>query len=282
MYKRLILLIFVLLFAAACAAPAGDSGATTTETDSGASEAAGEEMAEPGEPKQGGILTYGLVGDPPALDPHTQRGAADATVKAQVYDTLLTWDREMNAVPRLAESWEIVDDTTIQFKLREGVKFHDGSEMTAEDVVFSYERIQNPDTGATAAGFLKDVTFEVIDTYTVQMNLPAPNAAIFQNLCRGDTAIVSKAWVEGGADLNQEMMGTGPFTYVGREPGVSLEIARNPDYFRAPLPYLDGVKFIPYADETAKVTAIRTGEIDFIDYVPWIDMDEIEGLANAG
>ncbi|MCB0116371.1 MAG: hypothetical protein KDD84_19875, partial [Caldilineaceae bacterium] len=124
MYKRLILLIFVLLFAAACAAPAGDSGATTTETDSGASEAAGEEMAEPGEPKQGGILTYGLVGDPPALDPHTQRGAADATVKAQVYDTLLTWDREMNAVPRLAESWEIVDDTTIQFKLREGVKFH--------------------------------------------------------------------------------------------------------------------------------------------------------------
>ncbi|MBI1297863.1 hypothetical protein GC175_23255 [bacterium] len=278
MYKRLILLIFVLVFAAACAAPAGDSGTT----ENAAPETASEEMAESGEPKFGGILTYGLVGDPPSIDPHTQRGAADATVKAMVYDTLLRWDREMNIVPNLAESWELIDDTTIQLKLVEGVLFHDGSELTAEDVVFTFERIKNPDVGATSAGTFKDITFEQIDTYTVQMNLPAPNAAIFQNLARGDTAIVSKAWVESGADLNQEMMGSGPFTYVGREPGVSFEIARNPNYFRAPLPYLDGVKFIPYTDETAKVTAIRTGEIDFIDYVPWLDMDEIEQLAAAG
>ena len=115
-----------------------------------------------------------------------------------------------------------------------------------------------------------------------KLNLPEPNAAVFQNMARTDALIVNKEWVEGGADVNQEMMGTGPFTYVGREPNVSFEVARFADYYDAPLPYLDGIKFIPYSDETAKSTAIRTGEIDFIDYVPWIDMDEIEQLGRRG
>ncbi|MBW7885660.1 MAG: hypothetical protein H3C34_24135, partial [Caldilineaceae bacterium] len=236
----------------------------------------------PGEPKHGGILTYGLVGDPPSLDPHIQKGAADATVKNMVYSRLITWDRSMHLAPELAESWTVVDDTTIQFKLREGVKFHNGAELTADDVVFSFQRIQDPDLGASAAGSFVGMTFEALDPYTVQVKLEAPNAAIFQNMARTDALIVSKEWVEGGADVNQEMMGTGPFKYVGREPNVSFEVERFDDYFRAPLPYLDGIKFVPYSDETAKSTAIRTGEIDFIDYVPWIDMDEIERLANEG
>lgn len=283
MRKRLALLLMLatLLVSTllACAPPAA------TDADTGSADTADEapaDEAEAGEPKHGGILSYGLVGDPPSLDPHVQKGAADATVKNLIYSRLLTWDREMNLVPELAESWEIEDDLNILFTLREGVLFHNGAEMTSEDVVFSFERMQDPDLGSSAAGAFEGVALEAVDTYSVRMTLPSPNAAIFQNLARTDAFVVNKEWVEGGADLNQEMMGTGPFTYVGREPNVSFEVARFDDYFKAPLPYLDGIKFIPYSDETAKATAIRTGEIDFIDYVPWRQMDEIEQLAADG
>ena len=114
MLKRSIMLILIAVLAGgllvACAQAPAPGGEAAPAEDA--------EAAAPGEPKHGGILTYGLVGDPPSLDPHIQKGAADATVKNQVYNRLLTWDVDMNVVPDLAESWEIVDDTTILFTLR--------------------------------------------------------------------------------------------------------------------------------------------------------------------
>jgi ABC-type transport system substrate-binding protein len=297
MYKKICGFLLIILVLSTVIAGCGSAPAEPTEAPAAPEEAAApteapkEEAAEPtkaaeeaapGEPKHGGTMVYGLVGDPPSLDPHVQKGAADATVKNMVYNRLVTWDREMNVIPMLAESWEVIDDTTVEFKLREGVKFHDGSEMTAEDVKFSYERIQDPEVGSGAAGPFKGIEVEVIDDYTVRLNLPGPDAAIFQVLARTDAFIVSKDWIEGGADPNLEMMGTGPFKYVGREPDVSFEVERFDDYYDQPLPYLDGIKFIPYKDETAKATAIRTGEVDFIDYVPWRHMDQIEEEAAAG
>ena len=267
---------------AAATALAACAPAVAPSSSGGQPSQASQATAEPATPKHGGTLTYGLVGDPPSLDPHVQKGAADATVKNMVYSRLLTWDRNMKVVPELAESWNVVDDTTVTFKLAQGVKFHNGAELTADDVVFSFQRMQDPKIGASAAGAFEGMTFTTSDKYTVQLKLQAPNAAIFQQLARTDALIVNKAHVEGGADLNQVMMGTGPFTFKGREPNVSFEVTRFADYFRSPLPYLDGIKFVPYSDETAKSTAIRTGEIDFIDYVPWQQMGQIEQLAQQG
>ena len=138
----LFLMVSIMIVAAGCA-PAAPPAAETGPAE--AAPAPADEAST--EPKHGGILTYGLVGDPPSLDPHVQKGAADATVKNMVYSRLITWDRDMKLAPELAESWEVVDDTTIKFNLRHGVKFHNGAELTADDVVFSFERILNPDIG---------------------------------------------------------------------------------------------------------------------------------------
>jgi len=233
-------------------------------------------------PKHGGILTYGLVTDPVRLDPHIRAGAADRTVRNQVYQRLFTWDRELNVVPELAESYEMPNDTTIVITLRQGVKWHNGDELTSEDVKFSYDRILNPEIGANAHGAFLGIVVEAPDDYTVKLTLPAPDASVFNALARTDASIINKKWVEGGADLNLEMMGTGPFKYKDREVNISFEVERFDDYWDQPLPYLDGIKFIPYPDETAKITALRTGVIDMTDYIPWRHMNTIEKEAEEG
>lgn len=291
MFGFLSWLVVIVLLMAACApaaaptqaptagqaAPAGKDAAAPAQAPAQAKEA-----AKPAEPKRGGILRYGLVGDPPTLDPHVQRGAADATVKNLVYNRLLTWDKDQKVVAELAEKWELNDPTNITLTLRKGVMFQNGEELTAEDVKFSFERIQDPKVGASSAGVFRDIKVEAPDKYTVKMTLPRPNAAIFQNLARTDALIVNKKWVQSGVKVDQEMMGTGAFKYKGREPNVSFEVVRYDNYWRKGLPYLDGIKFVPYEDETAKVTAFRTGEMDFIDYVPWRNMDSIQKDAKDG
>jgi ABC-type transport system substrate-binding protein len=234
------------------------------------------------EPKRGGILVYGLSVDPKGMDPHTPNGSGDATIVNLIYSHLVQLGPNLELLPDLAESWEVVDDTTIDFKLREGVKFHNGEELTSEDVKFSFERIQDPDVGSSAAGPFKGIKFETPDKYTIRFLLPQPDASIFQNLTRTDALIVNKAFVESGADLTLTEDGTGPFKYKNREPNVFFELERFDDYYDQPLPYLDGIKFVPYTDETAKVTGFRTGVMDIIDAVPWRHMDQIEKDAEAG
>ena len=90
-------------------------------------------------------------------------------------------------------------------------------------------------------------TIEIPDAKTVTLNLSAPHAALLPYLARAEAQIVSKSFLEDGGDLNLEMMGTGPFKFVSREPGVSIVLERNPDYYEAGKPYLDGIVFIPYA-----------------------------------
>ena len=228
-------------------------------------------------PKHGGILTYGLSGDLQHLDPHDAYGAVSKTIKGLVYSRLVTWDRDFNIRPDLAESWEIVDPTTIVFTLRKGVKFHNGEDLTSEDVKYSFDRVQSEERGR-----LKGHIVETPDEYTVKVILPEPSAIFFNELAEMDNAIVSKEWMESGVDPKLEANGTGPFKYVGREPGVEVILERFDDYYLKPLPYLDGIKFIPYKDATTTVIALRTGELDLMDYVPWRHMNTIEKEAEEG
>ncbi|MHB8644726.1 MAG: ABC transporter substrate-binding protein [Thermomicrobiales bacterium] len=253
--------------AAASNATAAPAAQPTTVTASAAAPAAGT-------PKKGGTLTYGLSADPPNLDPQVSKGAAAQTVKELVYNNLLRYWRGGKIQPDLAESYEMVDPQTFRFKLRSGVTWHDGSPFTADDVKFSYERILDAKTGADRRTALNTIDKVVVDDpLTVRFMLKQPDGAFIYNVALPAAAIVSKKFVEGGGNLDKTMMGTGPYKFDSREPGVKLTLVKNPSYFRSGLPYLDKVVFVPYPDDNTRVNAMKGGTVNIIDYVPWKDMD---------
>ncbi len=124
------------------------------------------------EPTRGGVLRYGLSTDPSNFEPHVSTGAASSVVKVMVYAQLLTYDNDANLIGNLAEQFGWVDDTTYEVKLRDGVTWHDGSPVTVDDVIFTYNRIKDPATAATLAPRLADVeTIEAGDGNVVRFRL---------------------------------------------------------------------------------------------------------------
>ena len=230
------------------------------------------------EPQPGGEITYGLSADPPNLDPQIDSGAAASTVKMLVYSTLARYWSGGQVEPNLAESWEVSSDgLELMLNLRPGVTFHDGAPFTGEDVKASIERMQDEAIGATLQvemGAIEEIVLD--DELTVRLRFAQPNPAMIEYLAQPDAAIMSKAFLDSGTDPNTAMVGTGPFRFVSREPGVSTILERNETYFREGLPYLDRIVFVPYPDENTRVSALLGGEIDMADYVPWKDMQAVE------
>lgn len=228
-------------------------------------------------PKRGGILRYGLSTDPPHLDPHVDSGGASSLVKGTIYSLLVRLNPQMEILPDLAESWERPNDTTFVFHLRKNVKWHDGTDLTSADVKASMERILDPKTGAWARGDLRNVQkIEAPDLHTVRFLLNRPDAALLPTLAFCNSLIAQKALIEKGADLKNQIIGSGPFKVVERQPGVKTVLSRNENYYMPDRTYLDGITFFPYPDDTSRTWALRTGSVDIIDYVPWKDMMTIE------
>ena len=227
--------------------------------------------------KRGGVLRYGLSTDPPHLDPHVDSGGASSLVKGTIYSLLVRLNAKMEILPDLAESWERPDDTTFVFHLRKNVKWHDGTGLTSADVKASMDRILDPKTGAWARGDLRNVQkIETPDPYTVRFFLNRPDAALLPTLAFANSLIAQKALIEKGADLKNQIVGSGPFKVVERQPGVKTVLARNENYYLPDRIYLDGITFFPYPDDTSRTWGLRTGSVDIIDYVPWKDMMVIE------
>jgi len=232
-------------------------------------------------PKMGGVLKYGLSSYPPNFNPTRSSGTAALTVKEQIYTGLVAYWKGGEIIPDLATSWETPDDKTYIFHLRKGVKFHDGSPFTAEDVKFTMEYIQDPKNAATYRTHFKGIeSIEVLDAYTVKVKLSKPQASFLAALARPECGMLSKKLIGGGTSLEKKMIGTGPFMFEALEPGVFVKLKKNPYYYRSGERYLDGIKFVAYKDENTRVTALRTGDVDIIEYVPWKDMASIEKDAN--
>lgn len=230
---------------------------------------AGSAMAQ-NEPIYGGIIRFGAEADPEDFDPHRYQGGSARDIKSLIYNSLVTLDANGEVIPYLAESWEWVSPTILEFKLHEGVTFHDGSPMTSDDVKFSYERIMAPETAAFLNSvFVQSIAaIETPDAQTVRLVLTEPNASILVQLALPDSAaIVSRAAVEGGLDLTRQPMGTGPFRFVEHEPGAYIVLERNPDYFIEGKPYADGVRISILRDEQSRANALMTGEVDVINFV---------------
>lgn len=231
-------------------------------------------------PKKGGTLRYGTVTEVTNLDPHVYGGNAWRVLIEALYSPLVGYDAKGAVVPRLAERWEQPDSKTILFHLGAGTTFHDGSPVTAEDVKFSLDRIIDEKTAATLRTNLLGATVTVVDARTVKVEKPQPDATLLSVLALPEAAIVSRKWIEGGANVKASANGTGPFLLKQYEPSVRAVLEKNPAYFVSGEPYLNGVEVRMIKSDDARVNALRSGSLDMIDFVPWKDIDMLGRMPN--
>lgn len=221
-------------------------------------------------PTHGGQLKVGWNYSGSTLDPHKNIvHGPDSWIIKLVYDTLVDLDADLNVVPSLAASWAISDDgLTYTFNLVEGVRFHNGRELTSADVRYSFERLLDPETGASRRAQYTDIdSVEDPDPYTVVLRLSQPNAVLLTQLTQAAASIIAREGVEDHGDLSQSSAGSGPFILRSVEADNTILIERNPDYFVNGLPYLDSIIFTTVPDNQARNTAVRTGDLDLITHV---------------
>lgn len=217
-----------------------------------------------------------LSDDVDGLLPWTATHFSSVRVLENVYGTLTELDEELNVVPGLAESWETSEDgLTVTFDLREDVTFHDGTEFDAEDVVASYNAIQDEETAAVSATYLAAVDeVEATDSHTVTITLATPDAALPSKLALNSTAILPD-----DADLDaieSEPNGTGPFSWGSRTANESLTLDANPDYWGGE-PELDSVEFRIIPDEQAIVSALQADSVHMATFDEPLLADSIGG-----
>ena len=201
--------------------------------------------------------------DSTGLDPHTQTAFASLTLLNMIYEPLVISDHNLNIAPALAESWEFADDAmTLTFNLRQGVTFHDGSDFTAEDVIASFERILNEETGAAArTNYISIETMEAPDDYTVIFHLNTPDVPLLSAMTSINAAILSSDVIANG-DPTVDVVGTGPFKLENWSPDEVTQLSANPDWW-GDGPNVDGVEIRIIPDETSILAALRAGTIDF-------------------
>jgi peptide/nickel transport system substrate-binding protein len=238
----------------------------------GLSGCSGGSAKEPGAAKAGGTITYGVAGGGlTQLDPNKVASAALLPLTSLLYDGLTTYGPDMTVKPALATSWSASDDQkTWTFKLRTGVKFHDGREFTADDAVKNIERVLDPKTGSQAKARLSMVT-EVTaeDPATLKIKLDKPNALLPMALIQ-----VKMSDVPTIADVNKNANGTGPYKLKAFVPDDHVDLVRNDAYW-GPRGKLDGIKVVNAADPTAAITSLRNKELDVVWNVPPLDATEL-------
>jgi peptide/nickel transport system substrate-binding protein len=200
--------------------------------------------------KRGGKLVYALGGDPYSPAPYVFGGLPGMSINGAQYNSPLRINSAGKLVPELAEGYEIVDPTTYVFTLHQGVTFHDGDMLDADDVVFSLKFYMSKESGATRGALLREMLarLEKVDDLTVRLMLKSPNASIWQILALRDVPVISKRWVEAGHDYRREYNGTGPFKMVKAVRGKQYQLARHEHYWKPGLPYLDWLEFRLIAD----------------------------------
>ena len=280
--KRLSILFVLLLLLAACGDDdGGDASATTTTTSAGSEPTT---TAPPTDDQQGGDLRVALIGFPEAMDPLTIFSSWGRIVAASLYDTLLTIDESGELQPYLATSWDTTDDgATWVLELRDGVTFHDGAPFDAAAVVAHSERLMDP---ANECRCLADIgtlqSVEATGDMEVTYTLEAPKAS-FPALLAGEFGMVA-----GPSVAADNPVGTGPFVFVESREDESYTVSRNTEYWQEGLPYLDSITFQLIPDVETRLAALRTGEIDVVNSLPFarwqsvIDDSALELIEYAG
>jgi peptide/nickel transport system substrate-binding protein len=230
------------------------------------------------QPRLGGTLTVADPVGPPVLDPHKDGSyQSSGMVLTMIYEGLLSRGDKGELQPQLAESWKVITPTLYEFKIRRGVTFHNGREMDAADVKYSFERELDPKTGSPFRAVWSTIdTIEAPDRWTVRVHLKQPNAPLL-NYFAGPYGhqIVAKEAVEKQGDLNQAAVGTGPFKLVEYAPDSHLKLEKHKTYWKKGQPYLDGINIRIIKDESARLSAVRAGAVD-VTYVTAVNAPAVK------
>lgn len=241
---------------------------------------------------QAKTLRWASQGDIATHDPHAQNESFNNQFNGQIYEQLVLRDQSMKPVPALATEWKQTSPTTWVFKLRKGVKWHDGSAFTADDVVFSVLRSQADTSNMKVYGNAIGKPRK-IDDYTVELTTPVPNPVLIDMVSSGNIFIMSRAWsvknkVEKPQDFkNKEetfavrnAMGTGPYMLVSREPDVKTVLKKNPNWWGIAEKRFSGnvdeVIYTPIKSQQTRVAALLSGEVDFILDPPVQDLEKLK------
>lgn len=220
---------------------------------------------------------------PASMDPHFTSTAANAEATKHVFDTLLRSGNNLEILPSLATSWQALDDTTWEFKLREGVKFHDGSDFTAEDVKFSIERIPAVTGPNPSTIYVRRVaSTEIVDDHTIRVktNGPAPTlpndfVRLFIVSHKAAADYSTKESAAEGFNSGKATIGTGPYKFVSWAPTQDLVLEKFDGYWGGAEPW-DKVVRKEVPNDAARVAQLKAGQVDVISKVPATDLASIE------
>ena len=232
---------------------------------------------DPEEEPPEGRLVVAISSEPDRFDPYFTTASPAFKILENVYDTLVEPSPvEQEMEPALATDWEFDDEgTTWTFELRDDVVWHNGRDFTADDVVFSFERMIDPDEGSLRVERLEMIeSVEALDDATVQFNLSRPTPNFLDRIggFKGLAIMPEEIVEEGVAD--DEPVGTGPFRFVSYEPGVNVLLEVNPDYWGEG-PYVDELEFRFIPEGTVAMTSLRTGAVHWTDNIPAVEIEEV-------
>jgi len=242
------------------------------------------------------VLIFGRGGDSVALDPSIVTDGESLNVTKNIFDTLLDYeDGNTNVKPALATEWTVSPDgLEYTFKLRQGVKFHDGTDFNADAVVFNFMRWLDPKNEyrfpEQSFDYFNDMfggtldqeghviaKVEAVDPYTVKFTLTRPQAPFIQNIAMSPFAIASPDAIKKYKEkFLENPVGTGPFIFVEWKRNDSITLKKNPNYWEAGKPYLDKLIFRSIPDNSARFTALQSGEIDLMDGLNPDDVKSVE------
>jgi ABC-type transport system substrate-binding protein len=216
-----------------------------------------------------GVLTFGLSSFPPSIQPWANTGTAAATVKLMIYRGLTSYGPDGALRGELAESWRTVGATGWEFKLRDA-RFQNGEKVTAADVKWTIEQVAAERSTAYFRAEMQGVErVETPDDGTVRIITKEPVATLPVWMASYHLPIISRNSPRGS------FVGAGPFMIKSQERGVALELEPFRGFFRPGLPKLRAIRAVAYQDENLRVAALRSGDVDLIEYVPWQAMDAI-------
>jgi ABC-type transport system substrate-binding protein len=217
------------------------------------------------------VIRIGNERDISLLNPFIGTRSTDHGIRTLLYEPLVTFDRKMDIRPYLAESWTISKDgKDYTFKLRKNVRFHDGQEMTAGDVQWSFEYTMNPKNAAYGRNFLEAVSsLQILDPHTVRFVLKQPQASFLAGLGTiQNLFVIPKGSLKEAERPKQFPTGTGPFQFAEWQPSNYLRLKRSAYYWQQGLPYAGELFMRPIEDGAVRFSAVRAGDVDVVERVP--------------
>jgi peptide/nickel transport system substrate-binding protein len=245
-------------------------------------------------PRSGGVLKAAMIGEPPSLDLHWTTAVITQQITWHIYETLFTYDKQFNPIPFLAEGYAVADaGRRYTLRLRRGVKFHNGKEMTSADVVPSLTRWGRMSTPGKAVWKAVEAV-EAKGPYEVVIHLKETNGSLLYGLARANSgaAIYPREVIAAAGDGQvKEFIGTGPFRFVEHKPDHHIRLARFRDYTaRADAPdgyggkrtaYVDEIRFIPVPDVTVRLAGVETGEYHYGQQIKQDQYDRIKTMSGV-